>query len=582
MGLLKFIGRLFRGEVSEAPPNPLTHPAEWLEWLEEGRGSSASGVRVTHRAALGFPAIWRAVNKISDDVAKTELLVYRRVDGGKDRDPGHPAYQLLRHKASKYVTSFVFKQTMEGHRLLHGNGYALIYRTAAGMPTELRICDPTKVIPTRLETGERFYTITDSNGQQHTVPGRDMLHIRGLGGDELCGYSLLEYAKDAIGLGIAATRWASGFFKRGAAPGVLLEVPGNLKPDQVADLRNSWNAMHAGSEQNWMPAVLQGGLTAKPYAVDPDKAKLIDQRKFDAREIANLFGIPPHILGDDLKSSYKSLEAESQSYLDGLDSHLVAWETECRDKLLTEPQKQRDTHTVEFVRQALVRVDMKTRGEFFNKAVAGVPYMLLDEVRAFEGLPPLPDGVGSKLIIPINISKPDEDEDETDDDSNQDEETSGTDGDDEGDGTESDDGDRSTRAVTEAHQALVRDTLARLCRRVRQDALRASRDGPKFCNWLDGDGFGRHVDVARENLGSVVRAILVARGEYREFEHSAFTTIAAGDFAEVVGRRLGQVAETATADELADAIDRDSEEWLEAASGSVMRLLWSDVDETED
>ncbi|HUU33003.1 MAG TPA: phage portal protein, partial [Vicinamibacterales bacterium] len=130
----------------------------------------------------------------------------------------------------------------------------------------------------------------------------------------------------------------------------------------------------------------------------------LETREFDLREVANWFGVPPHRLGDATRTSYNSLEQENLSYLTGtLMRWVTRWEGEFWAKLLSEDEKLGDTHVVTFLRQSLVQADMSARNTAYKTALAGMPYMTIDEVRAREDLNPLPDGTGAKLLVPANI-----------------------------------------------------------------------------------------------------------------------------------------------------------------------------------
>ena len=141
---------------------------------------------------------------------------------------------------------------------------------------------------------------------------------------------------------------------------------------------------------------------AKAFNVNNEEAQFLETREFGIRQVANWFGLPPHKLGDDSRTSYNSLEQENQSYLDSLDQWLVSWESECRAKILTGPQKERDSHTIEFVRQALLEANLSDRAEYYEKAVRN-GWMTRDEVRGLENMNPLAQSLGSAATVEKNM-----------------------------------------------------------------------------------------------------------------------------------------------------------------------------------
>jgi HK97 family phage portal protein len=104
--------------------------------------------------------------------------------------------------------------------------------------------------------------------------------------------------------------------------------------------------MYSGLENAHKAALLEDGVDLKILSNNARDSQLLETRAHEIREVANWFGIPPHKLGDTTRTAYASLEQENQSYLDdAVDPWLVTWEEEGRDKLLTEEQKAKPTHT---------------------------------------------------------------------------------------------------------------------------------------------------------------------------------------------------------------------------------------------
>src|SRR5262245_52331582 len=205
MGLVRIASRsLENPRISLNDPNA---------WEDLGATSSDSGVRVNERTALGYAAWWRGINLVSRDVGKLPLNVYKRDGKGKVKDIEHPAYRLLRWKPNPYMTSITFKQILMGHVLMRGNGYGYIFRRGDGSPEAILPLMPDRTYPVR-ENGRLWYvtTITLSSGQgapleQRKLSPEDVLHIKGLGYDGLEGYDVLTYARDSLGLGLAARKF---------------------------------------------------------------------------------------------------------------------------------------------------------------------------------------------------------------------------------------------------------------------------------------------------------------------------------------------------------------------------------------
>lgn len=392
----------------ERPSVPLSQAGDELYDALGARRSDA-GVVVNRVTALRHPAIWRGVNLLSRDTAKLPLLIYRRVGEGKTRAIEHPAYKLLKDAPNGQMTAFTFVQTITAHAILNGNGYALITRRGDGRPVELLPLLPDRTYPVRVNGRLMYVTaiggdLEDVASEVRTLAANDVIHIKGLGYNGLCGYSLIEYGVDAIGHGMALEKYGSRFFKNSARPSVLIEHPGQISEPAAKRLRESWDKLYAGVENAHRTAILEEGMKATPMTINAKDSQLLESQEFDLTKIANLLGLPPHKVGGKGRTAYASLEQENQAYLDeGLDPWLVAWEQECRTKLLTEDEKRTDSHVVEFLRQALERADLATRTAAYVSGLNN-SYLNPDEVRARENLNPIPEGEGQKFFRPMNMT----------------------------------------------------------------------------------------------------------------------------------------------------------------------------------
>ncbi|MBP7638134.1 MAG: phage portal protein [Kiritimatiellae bacterium] len=390
---------LFSRRSIENPSTSLTDPAS-IELY--GGGKAYSGVYVTRRNALQVAAVWRAVNLISRDVAKLPLYVYRRKTAGKVRATDHPAFALLRRKPNDYMTALTFTQTITAHAMLQGNGYAWIERDGGAAPISLQLLDPERVQILRAGKIMLYRYRLESGGHADIRP-EDMLHIHGLGYDGVQGYSVVEYGANSLGLSMAADEFGGRFFSNGATPTGILEHPGQIGKNALEALRKSWQDAQAGLSNAHKAAILEEGMKYHAIGISPRDSQLLELRQFEVREIASWFGVPPHKLGDTTHTSFASLEQENQAYLDdALDGWLVIWEAECWEKLLTEDQKRRESHTVEFLREALLRADLSARANYYRTSLAGAPWMSVDEVRARENMPPIGGEKESAIQYPTN------------------------------------------------------------------------------------------------------------------------------------------------------------------------------------
>lgn len=379
------------------------------DWEEDSGLFADTGEKVDRKQAMKSSLVWGAVNLVARTVAKIPCRTYVRINEGKERATSHPVYSLLRYKPNPDQTAFYFWQTALGQCLLSpGNSYSYIERTPKGAVSTLRMLDPEAVTPVRMD-GRLWYVINGGDNFNTRVDSSQILHLKGPGYNGLTGYSVLEYARNSIGMSLAAQKYSNKYFANNAEPRVILEHPEWMTQEQANAVKAGWDSMHKGLDKVHGTAVLQGGMKAHPLTISAKDSQLIESMNFSVRDVANWFGCPPHKIGDSSRTAYNSLEQENQSMLsDTIDPWLVMIEQECRDKLLSEAEKRTDSHVIEFDRGALVRADITSRGNYYKAALSGMPWETINEVRRRENLNTL-DGFDN-VLIPGNIGsdKPNE------------------------------------------------------------------------------------------------------------------------------------------------------------------------------
>jgi HK97 family phage portal protein len=365
--ILDEYGRELQYSSLENPAVPITSDRAYE--ILAGSNRTSSGIVINRTSVLGYPAFYRAITILSDYVAKLPAYINKHAKGGgKEKAKRHPAYKLLLKSPSNDYNAFTFFKTMQAHAVWSGNAYAYVIRDQFAKPLELVILDPERTTPVRVN-GILWYVTTIDMGdytEDRILPYSDVIHIKNFSHCGLVGYSLLDICKEALGLGLAAQKYGSVYFKNSAQPKYVIQMPGHLDDkDKVERFRTSWGAMHQGLENSHKVALLEDGATVNAISVSNADAEFIATREHEiATTVANIVGIPAHKLGVKIATSHNSLEAENKSFLnDTIDPWLCAWEQELEAKLLTENEKRYDTHFIQFDRSKMLQIEEKTRAE---------------------------------------------------------------------------------------------------------------------------------------------------------------------------------------------------------------------------
>ncbi len=366
-------------------------------------GPTSSGRPVTERSAMQMTAVHSCVRILAEAIAGLPLHVYRHTEGGgKEKATDHGLYRLLHDEPNPEMTSFVFRETLMTHLLLWGNAFAQVVRNGLGEIIGLYPLQPNRMSVGRdLDTKALYYEYQTSwdepAGEYKTIrlTPADVLHIPGLGFDGLVGYSPIAMARNAIGLAQATEDYGASFFANGAAPGGVLEHPGTIKdPSRV---RESWQATFGGAKNGNKVAVLEEGMKYTPISVSPEQAQFLETRKFQLNEIARIFRIPPHMIGDLEKSSFSNIEQQSLEFVKyTLDPWVIRWEQAITKTLLNPREKQQ--LFVKFNVEGLLRGDYQSRMEGYAVARQN-GWMSANDIRELENLDRIDQADGGDLYL---------------------------------------------------------------------------------------------------------------------------------------------------------------------------------------
>ena len=366
-------------------------------------GGSTSGKPVNERSAMQMTAVYSCVRILAEAIAGLPLHLYKYTEtGSKEKACDHPLYLLLHDEPNPEMSSFVFRETLMTHLLLWGNAYAQIIRNGKGEVIALYPLMPNKMTVDRDEKGHLYYTYQRSNEEAHTMSGTsvilkpyDVLHIPGLGFDGLVGYSPIAMAKNAIGMAIACEEFGAKFFANGAAPSGVLEHPGTIKdPSKV---RDAWQSQFGGSSNSGKVAVLEEGMKYTPISISPEQAQFLETRKFQINEIARIFRVPPHMVGDLEKSSFSNIEQQSLEFVKyTLDPWVIRWEQSMTRALLTLDEKKE--YFIHFNLEGLLRGDYQSRMNGYSIARQN-GWMSANDIRELENLDRIPAELGGDIYL---------------------------------------------------------------------------------------------------------------------------------------------------------------------------------------
>ena len=366
-----------------------------------GRGvATATGIPVNEETALNYAAVFCAVALIADDISSLPLMLYKRLpNGGKERFVNHPLYRLLHDSPNEEMSTMTWRQTMQGHVLTWGNGYAEIERDGAGRPAALWPITPDRVTPFRDSDGVLRYRITNTNAPPTILDAFDMLHLHGLGFDGLMGYSPVAKARESIGLSVATERFGATFFGNGSTFGGVFEHPGRMSQPAQENFRKAIAERHQGVDRAHKFLIVEEGMKYQKLGIPPNDAQFLDTRVFQIREIARWYKIPPHKLADLADATFSNVEQMNIDYYTScLRPWLTLWEEELSRKLIAPLEQQ--IQFVEHLTAGLLKADATARAALYTSQFH-VGAIQPNEIRDLENLNPVKGG--DRAFVPLNM-----------------------------------------------------------------------------------------------------------------------------------------------------------------------------------
>lgn len=367
---------------------------------------SVTGISVNQQTSLNAAAVMACVTMLAEDVAKLPASIFRKkADGSREVAKDHFLYDLL-DQPNEWQNWMEFCEQMQCGLILRGNAYAVILRNRRGIPEQLVPINPDRVALWQGTTGDLFYRVTPFGlhemallqDQPYLIPAEDVLHVRGFSLNGLLGASRIMLAREAIGLVLAQEQQAARWMGQGAKPSGVLTTDQKLTKEAAERISADWRAMIGGLQNSGKTAVLEQGLKWQSLSMTSSDLEFIASRQFQLQEIARIFRIPPHMIGELSRSTNNNITQQSQEYVNyTISGYTIRW----KRKLASKFKLRDDDLFVDFDLSELIRADLPAR---YNAYRTGIMSMFLtpNEARIDDGRTPMQGG--DKLYQPQNMA----------------------------------------------------------------------------------------------------------------------------------------------------------------------------------
>lgn len=369
-----------------------------------GQRVAKTGQTINLQTAFRVATVLACGRVISEDMAQLPVRLYRDDGGRRLAVADHALSALLLTGPNSWQTTFEFVEQMVLHAAFCGNAYALIMRGVNGQVVELLPVLPSWVAVKREKDWTVSYEVrlpsSDGRTEVLQVAKGGMMHLRGPSWDGVAGLDVLDMAREAIGLSMAAEEAHAMLHKNGLSPSGIYSVDGQLNDVQHKRL-SAVLEEYQGSGKSSRPLILDRAAKWVAQSMSGVDAQHLETRRYQVEEISRAFRVMPIMIGySDKAATYASSE---QMFLQHVVHTLAPWAKRfesvfARDLLSTKDV--RAGYYLKFALQALMRGDSVARSNFYQKGILS-GWMTRNEARELEEMNPI-DGLDEPLT-PANV-----------------------------------------------------------------------------------------------------------------------------------------------------------------------------------
>lgn len=355
---------------------------------------------ITADNAMKVSTVFACVRLLSETIATLPLNLLQEKNGKRRHASEHQLYQLLKYKPNKDMNAVQLKEALMSSMTLRGNGYLQKVTTRGGSIVELPFLDASRMNIQSNSDGTYYYIYTKKSGKQIKFLPDEIINIPYFSLDGVTGLTPIELCRQGIGLALTAENHAKMFYDNGGKPNIALEIPQTLSSEAFERLKKSFNENYSG-KNSYKTALLEGGAKINTLTMSAKDAEFIATRKFQKSEIATMFNVPAHMVGDLEKATFSNIEQLSINF-EKFTIRPLATKIEAvlNESLLNESERNQGYY-FKFNTDALLRGDIKTRYDAYAVARQW-GWMSANDVRELEDLEGIKNG--DMYLVPLNMT----------------------------------------------------------------------------------------------------------------------------------------------------------------------------------
>jgi len=336
--------------------------------------------------------VFTCINKIAQKTASIDLHLYKITSSKGDTKEifTHPALDLF-YKINPFQTKTEFLETTIINLKCTGEAFWFKVRNDRGQVVELWnlrpdmmtiMADPINFI--------RGYEFQKNDGSTVKFMPDEIVHIKYPDPlNQYTGIGPLAVAQNRVQTEEFATEWQRDFFLNSARPDALIKNPNSgLTKEQKEDIKDGWNKNHRGRNNSSKLAILEGGLEYQLISISQKEMDYIESLKFTRDDIFVAFGTPKSVVAvtDDVNRA----NAETGMYIflsETIKPEMMRLVEKMNEQIIYPDFD--ETLYIDFDDPTPANRDLQLRE--YSEGIQN-NYLLINEVRAKEGLAPVRGG----------------------------------------------------------------------------------------------------------------------------------------------------------------------------------------------
>lgn len=344
------------------------------------------------QTAMRYSAVFACCRVLGETFASMPAMEYRKKpNGDREATRDTAAFDILHNAPNDEMSPYNFKEACMMNANLGGNIVCekLVNRfgDVVGLyPYQWQMVN----IGRDKETRKLAYTVMNGTTQKN-LKREQVFHVPGISFDGIIGLSPIEYAASAIRLGVSYEQFGVNFYKKGVNSSGAFTFPNELGEEAFRRLKKDLQENYAGLRNTGTPMLLEGGGKFEQFAMKPADAQLIENKRFQVEDIARIYRVPLHLIGDLTRSTNNNIEHQSLEFvMYTMLPWFKRWEENINMQLLSLAER-RAGYYIEFKIDALLRGDAKSRAEAYA-AGRQWGWLSVNDIRKLENMPAIANG----------------------------------------------------------------------------------------------------------------------------------------------------------------------------------------------